>query len=171
MAEDGIQTSFQAVLWTTTNPFKFIVELRMENIPTGIFATVWGKKKAEQVMADFVNNGCDLLAKYGKTNEMINHVRAKRREEAMAKVQVGDTVRLLVDIGSIKKGRVCRVVEVFEPSFYVARGANEWEDEKYPIRVLPVPMATDPVALGPKDGVPLMRGEFGPMDEEIPDEA
>lgn len=167
MAEDGIQTSFQAILWTTNNPFKFIVELRMENIPTGIFATVWGKKKAHQVMQEFVDNGCELLAKYNKTNDMIGHVRAKRREEEMAKVQVGDKVRLLVDIGSIKKGRVCKVVEVFEPSFYEARGANQWEDEKYPIRVLPVPMATDQVALGPNDGLPLMRGEFGPISEEI----
>ena len=170
MAEDGIQTSFQAILWTTNNPLKFVVELRMENIPTGIFATVWGKKRAHRVMQEFVNNGTALLAQYGKTNDMIGHVRAKRREEEMAKVQVGDKVKLLVDIGPIKKGRVCRVVEVFEPSFYVARGAKEWEDEKYPIRVLPVPMATDPVALGPKDGVPLMRGEFGPMDEDIPDD-
>ena len=170
MAEDGIQTTFQAILWTTSNPFKFVVELRMEGIPTGIFATVWGKKRAEQVMQDFVNTGSDLLARYGKTNIMINHVRDKRREEAMAKVQVGDSVRLLVDIGSIKRGRVCKVVEVFEPSFYEARGANAWEDEKFPIKVLPVPMATDPVALGPKDGFPLMRGEFGPLDEELPDE-
>lgn len=169
MTEDGIQTTFQAVLWTTRNPFKFVVELRMDNIPTGILATVWGRARAQRVMQEFVENGTALLAQFGKTNEMIGHVRAKRREEAMAKVQVGDSVRLLVDIGSIKKGRVCRVVEVFEPSFYEARGANAWEDEKYPIKVLPVPMASDPVALGPKDLLPLMRGEFGPMDEEVGD--
>jgi hypothetical protein len=98
---------------------------------------------------------------------VIKEVRAMRREEAMAKVQVGDSVRLLVDIGSIKKGRVCKVVEVVEPSFYVSRGQNAWDDTLYPIKVLPLNTAFDLVPLGPKDALPLMRGEFGPIDEEI----
>ena len=118
---------------------------------------------------DHAQHAIELLNKHNKFELVLNQVRAMRREKAMAQVQVGDKVRLLVDIGSIKKGRVCKVVEVMEPSFYVARGAKEWEDEKYPIKVLPVPMATDPVSLGPKDGLPLMRGEFGPLDEEVGD--
>jgi len=118
-------------------------------------------------MQMFADNGGDLLDRNGRTNAVIEELRAKRREEAMAKVQVGDRVKLLVDIGTIKKGRVCKVTEVAEPSLYASRGQNAWDDEKYPIKVLPVATATDTVALGPKDALPLMRGEFGPVDEEI----
>jgi hypothetical protein len=168
--EDGITTTFQALIYTTRIPFRYVVELRMEGLSTGIFATVWGEKRAKRLMNQFVEEGIGLLSQTGKTNTMIDKVRAMRREEAMAKVQVGDSVRLLVDIGSIKKGRVCKVVEVSQPSAYVGRGGNPWEDGKFPIKVMPVPMATDTVALGPKDALPLMRGEFGPIDEEIDDE-
>jgi hypothetical protein len=86
----------------------------------------------------------------------------------MAKVQVGDRVKLLVDIGQYKKGRVCKVAEVAEPSFYEARGgAPEWDDEEYPVKVLPVHSPTDQISLGPKDYLPLRRGEFGPLDQEV----
>lgn len=163
----SVEVRFEAVLYTTTLPGRYLVELQVSGVRTGIAAYVWGHKRAQQVMQAFIDDGIELLNKHNKFELVLNQVRAMRREKAMAQVQVGDKVRLLVDIGSIKKGRVCRVVEVMEPSFYVARGAKEWEDEKYPIKVLPVPMATDPVSLGPKDGVPLMRGEFGPLDEDV----
>jgi hypothetical protein len=167
MSEDSIEIQFQAVLYETTTPFRYMVELQVCGIRTGIAAYVWGHKRAQRVMQAFLNDGVDLLAKYGKTEYVIQEVRAMRREEAMARVQVGDSVKLLVDIGSIKKGRVCRVVEIVEPTFYVSRGANAWDDDKYPIKVLPVATANDTVPLGPKDALPLMRGEFGPIDEEI----
>ena len=87
----------------------------------------------------------------------------------MRQVQVGDKVKLLVDIGQFKIGRVCKVVEVQDdPTFYEARGANEWDDDKYPIKVLPVSVASDKLTLGPKDSIPLARGEFGPVTEETP---
>lgn len=165
--EDGITIQFQALLFETRTPFRYVVELHVCGIPTGISTLVWGRKRADRVMQEFIDNGIDLLAQFGKTNYVIDEVRAQRREEAMAKVKVGDSVRLLVDIGSIKKGRVCRVVEIVEPSFYVSRGQNAWDDTKYPIKVLPVATAADPVTLGPKDALPLMRGEFGPIDEEV----
>lgn len=168
--EDSITIQFQAVLYRTTVPFRYLVELQVSGIRTGIGAYAWGKAKAQKVMQAFIDDGTELLDKYGKTNYVIQEVRAMRREEAMAKVQVGDSVRLLVDIGSIKKGRVCKVVEIVEPSFYVSRGQNAWDDDKYPIKVLPVATASDTVPLGPKDALPLMRGEFGPLDEEIDDE-
>lgn len=165
--DDGIVIQFQAVLYDTRTPGRYVVELQVCGIPTGISTMVWGRKRANEVMQQFIDNGIDLLAQFGKTEYVIQEVRAMRREEAMAKVQVGDSVRLLVDIGSIKRGRVCRVVEIAEPSFYVSRGENAWDDTLYPIKVLPVATAADPVPLGPKDALPLMRGEFGPIDEEI----
>ena len=167
MADDYVMVRFMAVLYTTRLPFRYVVELQAEGIRTGIMVTVWGKTRAQRVMQMFVDNGGDLLDRNGRTNAVIEELRAKRREEAMAKVQVGDRVKLLVDIGTIKKGRVCKVTEVAEPSLYASRGQNAWDDEKYPIKVLPVATATDTVALGPKDALPLMRGEFGPVDEEI----
>lgn len=170
MSDDYVMVRFMAVLYTTRVPFRYVVELQAEGIRTGIMVAVWGKARAERVMQMFVDNGGDLLDKNGKTNAVIDQLRAMRREEAMAKVQVGDSVRLLVDIGSIKKGRVCKVVEIVEPSFYVSRGQNAWDDSKYPIKVLPVATPSDTVPLGPKDALPLMRGEYGPIDEEIDDE-
>jgi len=167
MPEDAIEIQFQAVLYETTTPFRYLVELQVCGIRTGISVYVWGRKRAQQVMQRFLNDGVELLDVYGKTNSVIQEVRAMRREEAMARVKVGDSVKLLVDIGSIKRGRVCRVVEIVEPSFYVSRGQNAWDDDRYPIKVLPVATAGDTVPLGPKDALPLMRGEFGPLDEEI----
>jgi hypothetical protein len=169
MGEFAIEVRFEAVLYETAMPFRYLVELRVSGVPTGIAAYVWGRQRANQVMAAFIEDGVELLNKHNKFESVLQQVRAMRREEAMAKVQVGDTVKLLVDIGSIKKGRVCRVVEVVEPSFYVSRGSNEWDDEKYPVKVLPVSMPNDPVPLGPKDALPLMRGEFGPLDEDVDD--
>jgi hypothetical protein len=149
-------------------PFQYVAALHVEDIPTGIQARVWGKKRAMSVMHHLIEHGNELINQYGVADQLAAEIYSMRREEAMAKIQVGDRVRLLVDIGSIKKGRVCKVVEVEdEPSFYVARGANAWDDEKYPVKVVPVRMATDRVALGPKDVIPLMRGEFGPMDMEV----
>lgn len=170
MFDDGITVCFQAVLYDTNVPFRYMVELRVDGVATGIHEFVWGKKKAQALMQHLIDNGIQLLEKFGVTNAVINEVRANRREEAMARVKVGDSVRLLVDIGSIKKGRVCKVVEIAEPSAYVSRGVNAWDDSKYPIKVLPISSTSDAVILGPKDALPLMRGEFGPLDEEIDDE-
>jgi hypothetical protein len=86
-------------------------------------------------------------------------------------VKVGDTVKLLVDIGGYKKGRICKVVTIAEPTFYEARGSIEWDDERYPITVSFVQSPLDRVSLGPKDVIPLRRGEFGPVDTEVDDDA
>lgn len=166
---DGIMTEFQAVMCTTETPFRYLVELWMEGVPTGISTFVWGKKRAQRVMRDFIDRAEELLNNSGMTNAVIDKVLAKRRQEEMARVQVGDSVKLLVDIGSIKKGRVCRVVEVVEPTAYVARGGKPWDDGRYPIKVVPVATPSDTVPLGPKDALPLMRGEFGPISEEVDD--
>jgi hypothetical protein len=99
--------------------------------------------------------------------QLAAEIYARRREEAMAQVQVGDSVKLLIDIGQYKKGRVCKVTQVAEPSFYEARGSAEWDDEEYPVLVVPVHSPLDRMALGPKDAIPLRRGEFGPLDTEV----
>lgn len=166
--EDSIEAQFEAHLYGTNIPFRYAVELRVSGIRTGIIAYVWGLKRAQEVMQSFVDDGNELLNQHGKVDQVIRDLRAMLREKAMAQVKVGDSVKLLVDIGSIKKGRICRVVEVAdEPTFYVSRSSIEWDDEKYPIMVIPVATATDPVPLGPKDAVPLMRGEFGPLDMDV----
>lgn len=167
MTEKAYEVQFQAVLYETPIPFRYLVELQVSGIRTGIAAYVWGQAKARQVMRAFIADGLDLLNKHNKFEYVIGEIRARERERAMALVKVGDRVRLLVDIGSIKKGRVCKVVEVQEPSFYESRGANPWDDEKYPVKVIPVSAPTDRVPLGPKDALPLMRGEFGPLDEDV----
>lgn len=170
MPEDSVEAQFEAILYETNIPFRYAVELRVSGIRTGIFAYVWGLDRARQVMRQFIDDGNELLHKHGKAEQVIRDLRVMMREKAMAMVQVGDSVKLLVDIGSIKKGRVCKVVEVAEPSFYEARGGcREWDDEKYPIKVLPISTPTDRVPLGPKDALPLMRGEFGPLDMEVDD--
>lgn len=166
---ERVDVVFRAMIYTTNVKFRYRVELYVNQIPTGIQAFGWGQKMANRIAQNFVDNGNVLLNQYGKAQWVLDELRAIAREERMARVQVGDSVKLLVDIGSIKKGRVCRIVEIAEPSFYVSRGANAWDDDKYPIKVVPVFVATDKVPLGPKDAIPLKRGEFGPLDEEVAD--
>jgi hypothetical protein len=166
-----IQVTFQAYQYATRLPRWYIVHLYVNEIPTGIMARVWGLKRARRVMEHMVNNGNDLLNEHGMAERIAAEIYAQRREEAMAKVQVGDSVKLLVDIGPFRKGRVCKVVEVVDsPSFYAARGANAWDDDRFPVKVLPVRVSTDPVSLGPNDHIPLARGEFGPLSDETDDD-
>lgn len=166
MNDDAIEVTYEAFLLATPIPQRFIITLYVNDIPTGIGKVVWLKKRALRAMHDMIHNGNQLLNEFGVAAEIAAEIYAQRREKAMARVQVGDSVKLLVDIGQFKKGRVCKVVEVAEPTFYEARGSNEWEDEKYPIKVRPVSMASDKLTLGPKDALPLARGEFGPVTEE-----
>lgn len=165
---EPISVSYEAFVCTTRLPFRYLVVLSVEGIMTRIQTTVWGKKRADDTMHFMVNNGNELLNRYGVAAELAAEIYARKREEAMAKVQVGDRVKLLVDIGQYKKGRVCKVAEVAEPSFYEARGgAPEWDDETYPVKVVPVHSPADRFSLGPKDYLPLRRGEFGPLDAEV----
>lgn len=169
MNDEPVLVTYEAYLLATRIPHRFIVTLYVNDIPTGIGKVVWLKHRAMKAMHDMINNGNRLLNEFGVAAEIAAEIYAQRREEAMAKVKVGDTVKLLVDIGQFKKGRVCKVVEIAEPSFYEARGAIEWVDERYPIKVQPISVATDRVSLGPKDFIPLARGEFGPVTEETDD--
>jgi len=164
--DDRVEVTYEAYLLATRIPQRFIITLYVNDIPTGIGRVVWLKKRALAAMHEMVNNGNQLINEFGVAAEIAAEIYAQRREEAMAKVKVGDRVKLLVDIGQFKKGRVCRVVEVAEPSFYEARGGTEWHDDRYPIKVMPVQVATDKVSLGPKDFIPLANGEFGPLTEE-----
>lgn len=166
MSEDRIEVSYEAAVYSTRIPFRFLVALSVDGIPTRIQTSVWGKAKADRVMSFMVSNGNELLNQYGVAAEIAAEIYARKREEAMAKVQVGDSVKLLVDIGQYKKGRVCKVTQVPEPSFYEARGSKEWDDEAY-ILVHPVRSPLDRISLGPKDVIPLRRGEFGPLDQEV----
>lgn len=169
MNDEPVLVTYEAYLLATRIPHRFIVTLYVNDIPTGIGKVVWLKHRAMKAMHDMINNGNRLLNEFGVAAEIAAEIYAQRREEAMAKVKVGDTVKLLVDIGQFKKGRVCKVVEIAEPSFYEARGDIEWVDERYPIKVQPISVATDRVSLGPKDFIPLARGEFGPVTEETDD--
>jgi hypothetical protein len=166
MNHDPVQVTYEAYMLATPVPHRFIVTLYVNDIPTGIGRVVWLKHRAMRAMHDMINNGNQLLNEFGVAAEIAAEIYAQRREEAMAQVKVGQTVKLLVDIGQYKKGRVCKVMEIAEPSFYEARGTNGWDDDKYPVKVLPVSMATDRLTLGPKDYIPLARGEFGPVTEE-----
>jgi hypothetical protein len=166
MNDEPIQVSYEAFVLGTRIPFRYLVVLYVEDLPTGVQARVWGKARAVRTMQFLVNNGNDLINQYGVAAGLAAELYARRREEAMAKVQVGDRIKLLVDIGQFKKGRVCRVAQVPEPSFYEARGGKEWDDDQY-ILVSPVHAPTDNIALGPKDYLPLRRGEFGPLDTEV----
>jgi hypothetical protein len=170
MSDDAVQVTYEAYLLGTRIPQRYIITLYVNGIPTGIGRVVWLRFRAEAAMHEMIHNGNQLINEFGVAAEIAAEIYAQRREEAMAKVKVGDTVKLLVDIGQFKKGRVCKVVEVAdEPTFYVARGVNAWNDDKYPIKVLPVSVATDRLTLGPKDAITLARGEFGPLTEETDD--
>jgi hypothetical protein len=163
---EPISVSYEAAVYSTRIPFRYTITLAVDGIPTRIQTTVWGKAKADRVMHFMVDNGNELLNQYGVAAELAAEIYARKREEAMARVQVGDSVKLLIDIGQYKKGRVCKVAQVPEPSFYEARGAKEWDDEQY-VLVTPVRSPTDQISLGPKDVIPLRRGEFGPLDQEV----
>lgn len=163
-----MSVSYSAYLLGTRIPFRYRVVLYVEDLPTGVEVGVWGKARAKRAMRFMVNNGNELINECGVAAGLAAELYARQREELMAKVQVGDRVKLLIDIGQYKKGRVCKVAEVAEPSFYEARGgAPEWDDEEYPVKVLPVHSPTDAISLGPKDYLPLRRGEFGPLDTEV----
>lgn len=167
MSEE-IQVSYEAYVLSTRIPRRYQVVLYVDGINSGIGAVVWGRRRAEAAMSWMVNNGNQLINDCGVAAGLAAEIYARRREEAMAKVQVGDSVRLLVDVGQFKKGRVCKVAQVAEPSFYVARGgAKEWDDEEFPVLVTVVHASTDTISLGTKELIPLRRGEFGPLDTEI----
>lgn len=167
--DDAIEVTYEAFMLATPIPHRFLITLWVNGIETGIGRVVWLKHRALAAMHDMIHNGNQLLNEFGVAAEIAAEIYAQRREEAMAKVQVGDKVKLLVDIGQFKKGRVCKVVEVYEDSFYEARGDIEWHDDRYPVKVLPVSVSSDRVTLGPKDSIPLARGEFGPVTEETND--
>lgn len=167
---EPISVSYEAYVYSTRIPFRYLVALVVDDIPTRIQAIVWGKARADRAMHYMVNNGNELLNQYGVAAELAAELYARRREEAMARVQVGDTVKLLVDIGPYRKGRICKVVKVAEPSFYEARGEAEWDDEQYPVAVSFVHSPLDRFSLGPKESVPLRRGEFGPLDTDVDDD-
>jgi hypothetical protein len=163
---EPISVTYEAYVCTTRIPFRYLVSLAVDGIPTRIETHVWGKAKADRVMNFMVSNGNELINRYGVAAELAAEIYARKREEAMARVQVGDSIKLLIDIGQYKKGRVCKVAQVPEPSFYEARGEHEWDDEQY-VLVTPVHSPTDQISLGPKDVIPLRRGEFGPLDTEV----
>lgn len=170
--KDKVEVTYSAYLLATWLPHRFIVTLYVNDIPTGIGKVVWLKKRAMKAMHEVIHNGNQLIHQFGLATEIAAEIYAQRREEAMAKVKVGDSVRLLVDIGQFKKGRVCMVVDVAEPTNYPGRGQapGGWDDDKYPIKVLPIRMSTDYVSLGPRDYIPLARGEFGPVNDELDDD-
>lgn len=166
MSEDHLSVTYQGYVLTTRIPFLYEAVLYVDDLPTGISTRVWTLARAKQAMQTMVRNGNELINQYGVAAGLAAELYARRREEAMAKVQVGDSVKLLVDIGQFKKGRVCKVAAVPEPSFYEARGGIDWDDDRY-ILVHPVQSPTDQISLGPKDSIPLRRGEFGPLDMEV----
>jgi hypothetical protein len=162
-----MRVEYAAQVQGTPIPGRYAVVLFVEGIPTGIQAHVWGRKKATAMLYHMVNHGNEIINQHGMAAHLAAQIYTRRREEAMAKVKVGDTVKLLVDIGPFKTGRVCKVAEVYEPSFYEVRGAKEFIDEDYPVKVLPVRSPLDTIALGPKDFIPLRRGEFGPLNDPV----
>lgn len=165
---EGISVAYTAYVLGTRIPFRYRVALFVEDLHSGIEAYAWGRRRADALMNYMVNHGNELLNEHGVAAHLAATLYARQREEAMAKVQVGDSVKLLVDIGPFKKGRVCKVAGIEEPSFYEARGgAPEWVDEDYPVMVMPVYSPADNISLGPKDYIPLRRGEFGPLDAEV----
>lgn len=165
--EYELSVKYEAAIMTTRIPFRYKVLLFVEGIPTGLGCFTWGLAKAQQAMNYLVANGGELLYQSGLSNQLAAEIYAQRREEAMAKVQVGDSVKLLVDIGQYKKGRVCKIVEISEDTDYEGRGGLAWFNEKYPIKVVPVRASTDFGQLGPNESLSLAAGEFGPLDMEV----
>jgi hypothetical protein len=164
---EPLQVEYNVYVTGTRIPFRYEVSLYVEDIPSGIKMKTWGRRRATAAMEQMIAHANDLLNHYGAASALYAEIYSRRREERMAQVKVGDRVRLLVDIGQFKKGRVCKVVEVAEPTLYYGRGGGEWDDNRYPIKVLPVSAAHDKLTLGPKDALPLARGEFGPLDQEV----
>lgn len=168
MNEEGfqIEVQYQAAIYRTIIPFRYEVELYVDGMETGIRVRVWGFRNADRLAAEMADHGNELLDDFGLASEMAAAIYMKRREAAMSAVKVGDSVKLLVDLGPYKKGRVCKVVSVAEPEEY-ERGSAAWNAARFPISVVPVRVASDPTDLGPKESIPLAAGEYGPVNEEV----
>ena len=65
-----ISVSYSAYLLGTRIPFRYLVVLYVEDLPTGVHTHVWGKGRAEQAMKYMVNNGNELINQYGVAAEL-----------------------------------------------------------------------------------------------------
>lgn len=168
MTEQVRRVEYSAVTYGTKIPGRYQLQLYVNGIFTGVAARVWGRRKARELAEYMIQNGNQVLHDFEVVDQMLAALNKQDREVAMSKLKVGDKVRLWIDLGIYKKGRVCTVVEVEEPSRYVSRGVNAWNENRFPIKVVPVSGAGEAV-LGTKEGIPLAAGEFGALNEEVPE--
>lgn len=169
---DSIQVVFRAQVFHAGFPGRYLITLEADGIDSGLRVTVWGVKRATKTADAVLANASALLNDLGLAQELAAKVYMNRPDDEAAEgvklVNVNDTVRLLVDIGPYKRGRVFRVVEVAQSTGYTARGgATEWDDLHFPIKVVPVSSMPGEPILSAKDGIPLAADEFCPGDKEV----
>jgi hypothetical protein len=170
-----IPVEYGATIYTTkvgplTIPFRYIVALDVNGIETGIGTSVWGYSNAQQTADHLSQHGEDLLASESSSKRQAIYAEiqaayvARLNQQLSEKLVPGDRVKLAVDIGHMKAGRIAKVVKTYTKE----DGTDGIVDARWPISVEVLPVAGDPAAWA--HGAPVLlleRGEFCSLDTEL----
>lgn len=171
--EETIAVHYKVMSQRGKWPFGFrrLLSLEVDGEDTGIRVIVWGSKREKHMANAILESASELLNELGLAEDLFDRITAKRAAATAAEergdMRVNDTVRLLVDIGPYKRGRVMKVVDVANASGYKSRGGKQWDDNHYPVKVVPLSAMPGELTLDPEDGIPLTADEFCPGDKEV----
>lgn len=164
-----VATIYSAKFYKVTIPFRYYVALDVNGIETGIGGQCWGHKTAKAMQHDLASNGEEILDEINpaKRQAIALEVQAayvaRQQEADVEKLSVGDRVKLAVDIGIAKAGRIAKVVQIHTKE----DGSDGIVDARWPISVEVLPVIGDPAAWGTGALFLLERGEFVSLDTEL----
>lgn len=146
---------FEAGLQKTKIPGRYRVVLLADGYFTRIESYVWGRKRAQKARDAILEEAAELIEAAGLSGQLFGFLYSIRREKTLADVKPGDRVKLAVDIGPFKAGRVCKVMAV-----------NPDGETTHGVAVQPVYVSGDGVTFGEGDYISLTAGEYAPLNEE-----
>jgi hypothetical protein len=152
---EKMNVRFEAGLQKTKIPGRYRVVLLVDGYFTRIETRAWGVKRAHKARDEILENAQELIDAAGLTEGIYTFLWNERKEKALADVKPGDRVRLAVDIGPFKAGRVCKVMAV-----------NPDGETTHGVSVQPVYVSGDGVTFGEGDYISLTAGEYAPLNEE-----
>lgn len=164
-----VATIYNAKFYKLTIPFRYFVSLDVNGIETGVGGMCWGHKTARAMQHDLATNGEEILNEINpaKRQAIALEVQAAyvdaQRQASVEKLAVGDRVKLAVDIGIAKAGRVAKIVQVHTKE----DGTDGIVDARWPVSVEVLPVIGDPAAWGTGAVFLLERGEFVSLDTEL----
>lgn len=170
-----IPVEYVAVIYTTKLhksrlliPGRYIIALQVNDIETSIGTKCWGFKRAKEIATALQANAEEVIEDSVYHKDVWNKVQAayvaKLNAALSEKLQPGDRVKLAVDIGHIKAGRICKVIKAHTKE----DGTDGIVDARWPISVEVLPVSGDPAAWA--HGTPILlleRGEFVSLDTEL----